>query len=79
LELQSLEAEGVISPICFLDWATPIVPVAKRDGCVCICEDYKVILNQLLKSEICPLPRINGLFASLAGGVEFTKPDLSHA
>ena len=79
LELQRLEAEGVISPICFSDWATPIVPVAKRDGSVCICGDYKVTLNQVLKSEVYPLPRIDELFAALAGGVKFTKLDLSHA
>ena len=31
-ELQRLEAEGVISPERFSDWAIPIVLGAKRDG-----------------------------------------------
>ena len=34
IELQTLEAEGVISPVRFADWAMLIVPVAKRDGSV---------------------------------------------
>jgi len=33
-ELQRLEDERVISPICFADWSTPFVPVAKRDGSI---------------------------------------------
>ena len=78
-ELQRLETEDVISPVCFSDWATPIIPVVKGDRSISICGDYKVTLNQVLKSEVYPLPRINELFAALAGGVKFTKLDLSHA
>ena len=78
-ELQRLQAEGVISPVRFSDWATPIVPVAKRDGNLRICGDYKVTLNRVLQCEVYPLPRIEELFAALAGGVKFTKLDLSHA
>ena len=78
-ELQRLEAAGIISPIRFSDWATPIVPVAKRDGSLRICGDYKTTLNQVLKPEVYPLPRIEELFTSLAGGIKFTKLDLSHA
>ena len=78
-KLQRLEAEGVISPVCFSDWATPIVPVARRDGSVHICGDYKITLNRVLKSEVYPVPRIEELFTTLAGGVQFTKLDLLHA
>ena len=58
---------------------SPIVPVAKRDGSVRIYGDYKITLNRVLKSEVYPLPRIEELFTALAGGVHFTKVDLSHA
>ena len=78
-ELQGLEAAGVISPIWFSDWETPIVPVAKRNGSVRICGDYKITLNRVQKSEVYPLPRIEELFTALAGGVHFTKLDLWHA
>ena len=31
-ELQRLQDQGIISPVTFLDWAAPIVPVLKTDG-----------------------------------------------
>ena len=79
IELQRLEAAGVISSTRFSDWATPFVPVAKRDGSVRICGDYKITLNRMLQSEVYPLPRIEELFTALACGVHFTKLDLLHA
>ena len=77
-ELHRLEAESVISTAHFLDWAAPIVPVAKRDGSVCTCGEYKITLNKVLKSEVYPLLRIEEMFTTLAGGLKFTKLDLSH-
>ena len=63
----------------FSDWAAPIVPVLKQDGSVRICGDYKVTVNQAAKTDSFPLPRIDDLFASLAGGQAFSKLDLAHA
>ena len=40
-ELDRLVKQGVIEPICFSEWAAPIVPVLKKDGTVRICGDYK--------------------------------------
>ena len=78
-ELECLQALGVIQPVQFSDWAAPIVPIMKSDGRVRICGDYKVTVNQAAKLEKYPLPRIEELFASLAGGKLFTMLDLSHA
>ena len=39
----------------------------------------KVTVNRALKSEVYPLPRIEEIFAALAGGKHFSKLDLSHA
>ena len=75
-ELDRLLALGVIEPLEFSDWAAPIVPVLKGDGCIRICGDYKVTVNQAAKLDKYPIPRIEELFASLAGG---NKLDLSHA
>lgn len=44
-----------------------------------ICGDFKVTVNPVLHIEHYPLPRIEDLFASLAGGQCFSKLDLSHA
>ena len=78
-ELQCLQDESVIEPVQFSQWATPIVPVVKQDGTVRICGDYKATINRALKSEVYPLPRIEDLFAAMAGGQLFSKIDLSHA
>ena len=78
-ELERLEKAGVIEPVQFSDWTAPIVPVLKPDGSVRICGDYKVTVNRAAKTDSFPLPRIDDLFASLAGGQTFSKLDLAHA
>ena len=78
-ELQRLQELGVIRPIKFADWAAPIVPVLKGNGRVRICGDYKITVNRAAKLDKYPIPRIDELFASLAGGKSFSKLDLSHA
>ena len=78
-ELDRLEAEQVIAPVQFSEWAAPIVPVTKSNGSVRICGDYKLTANQATKTEVYPLPRIEELFTSLTGGTCFSKLDLSHA
>ena len=50
-----------------------------EDGSVRIYGDYKVIINQVAKTDTYPLIRIEDIFASLAGGTCFSKPDLAHA
>ncbi len=78
-EINRLLELGVISPVTCSDWATPIVPVVKKNGDVRICGDFKVTVNPALCVERYPIPRIEDLFASLAGGQRFTKLDLSNA
>lgn len=78
-ELERLEAEGTIYRVEHSDYGTPIVPVIKANGDIRICGDYKVTINRKLKREFYPLPRIEELFATLSGGKEFTKIDLTHA
>ena len=78
-ELSRLESDGVISPVSWSDWATPIVPIVKKDGSVRVCGDFKVTVNPQLNVEQYPLPRIDDVFASLAGGKRFSKIDLKQA
>ena len=58
---------------------TYIVPVIKKDGSVRLCGDYKVTVNQASETESYPLPKIDDILASLAGGTLFSKLDLAHA
>ena len=78
-ELDRLERDDIIQPVEFSEWAAPIVPVVKTDGSIRICGDYKVTVNQAAKRDTYPLPKVDDLFASLAGGNTFTTLDLAHA
>ena len=78
-ELQRLQDAGVIEPVQHSEWATPIVPVIKQNGDIRICGDYKTTLNQVSRVDSYPLPRIDDLLGSLAGGQAFSKLDLAHA
>ena len=79
-ELSRLEQDGIIEPVEFADWAAPIVPVLKGNGQnVRICGDFKLTVNKASRLDTYPLPRIDYLYASLAGGQSFTKLDLKNA
>ena len=78
-ELRRLERDEIIEAVRFSDWAASVVPVLKKDGSNRICGDFRLTINQAAPCEKYPLPKINGIFASLAGGQLFTKLDLSHA
>ena len=79
LELETLEREGIISPVEFSEWEAPIVPVAKPNGTVRICRDYKLTVNQVSKLDNYPIPKTEDLLATLGGGEKFTKLDMSQA
>ena len=78
-ELRRLQNEGILTKVEWSDWATPIVPVPKKDGSVRICGDYKGTVNPELQAEKYPLPRIEDIFAKLSGGQKFSKIDLRQA
>lgn len=76
-ELDRLEAEGILSKVDWSPWATPVVPVTKKDGTVRLCRDFKVSVNPVLQAEQYPLPIIEDIFATLSGGQLFSKIDLA--
>ena len=79
-ELERLTKEGIIELVQYAEWAAPIVPVLKSDKTsVRICGDFKLTVNQASKLDRYPIPKVEDLFATLAGGKSFTKLDLSQA
>ena len=78
-ELNRLEQAKIIEPVRYSQWAAPVVPVIKTDGSIRLCGDYRTTVNHSAKLDPYPLPRIEDLLASLAGGKVFSKLDLSHA
>lgn len=78
-ELQALVGAGVLLPVQRSDWATPLVVVYKPNGEVRICGDYKMTVNQSLRTDHYPLPVMKDIFATLHGCKYFTVLDLSTA
>ncbi|XP_063793378.1 uncharacterized protein K02A2.6-like [Pseudophryne corroboree] len=78
-ELRKLEDSGILSPVEWSEWATPIVPIVKKDkvGTIRICGDFKMIINPVLRTVQYPLPKIEGIFSALSGGDRFSKIDLA--
>lgn len=78
--MERLVKEGTLEPVQLADWASPIVAVLKSDQkSVRICGDFKQTVNPVSKLDCYPIPKVEDLFARLAGGKSFTKLDLSQA
>ena len=60
-ELTRLEKDGILSKVEYSKWATPIVPVVKRNGSVRVCGDFKVPVYPILLAEQYSLPRIEDI------------------
>jgi len=78
-ELSRLENAGIIKKVQFSDWATPVVPVRKKDNSIRLCGDYKVTVNRCVEEDRHPIPRAEDLLEKLSGGEKFTKIDFSNA
>ena len=73
--VEDMKAKGVIrnsvSP-----WASPICLVSKKDGGVRLCVDYRKV-NELVKPDGFPLPRIQDCLDAVAGSRWFSTFDLT--
>ena len=78
-EIDRMVNLGIMYPVSHSDWATPVVPVPKKDGTVRLCGDFKVTLNKFLNCEKYPLPKIDEIFADISRGKFFSKLDLKNA
>ncbi|GBP89353.1 Uncharacterized protein K02A2.6 [Eumeta japonica] len=78
-ELEPMQRERTIVKVENRGYGTPIVPVIKKYGNICICGDYKITTNPRLKRDPCPLAHIEQIFAALSDGKLFSKIDLANA
>ena len=78
-KLDFLEKQGILKKVDHSNWATPVVLVPKPDKTIRMCGDYKTTINQWVRTEGYPLPTVQDLFSTLAGGTVFTKLDLKQA
>ena len=78
-ELNSLEEQGIISPISCAIQASPVVWVKKSNGRYRMCVDFKATLNKNIKSDVYPLPTIEKISARIADSKYFAKIDSKSA
>lgn len=78
-EIDRLQREGVLRPVSFSEWATPVVPIVKKTGEIRLCGDYRSTVNEATESDTYPMPTANEVFATVAGGKFFTTLDLDRA
>ncbi|XP_062538876.1 uncharacterized protein K02A2.6-like [Armigeres subalbatus] len=77
--LESLQKDGVITPIDASEWASPVIVVVKKDGGIRMVIDCKVLINKVIIPNTYPLPLAQDMFASLAGAKVFCSLDLTGA
>ncbi|XP_059051897.1 uncharacterized protein K02A2.6-like [Achroia grisella] len=70
---------GILTPVRYSEWATPLTPVMKEDGTIRMCGDYRVTVNGAIDTDTYPLPKSNEAFVKLSGGRIFSKLDLKQA
>ena len=80
VELDKQIRDGLWEQVRHSRWAAPLVVVPKAGGkSLRICGDYRLTVNKAAKVEQYPLPRVEELFAKLAGCSVFSKIDLKNA
>ena len=72
--IQKMLKDGIIEESTS-PWSSPVVLVAKKDGSLRFCVDYRK-LNNVTKKDSYPLPRIDGTLSTLAGSRWFSILDL---
>ena len=73
-QITKLLEQGFIQPSSS-PWGAPILFVAKADGSLRMCTDYRA-LNKVTQKDRYPLPRIDDLFDQLQGAKHFSSLDL---
>ena len=74
-EIKKMLDRGVIEP-SVSEWSSPVVLLTKKDGSTRFAIDYRKI-NEVIKKDSFPLPRIDDCLDALGGSVYFSCMDLN--
>lgn len=78
-EIERLVKEEIISKVNFSNYATPVVPIVKKDGSIRLCGDFKTTLNKVLNIDDYPIPNIEHLLAKIGESKYYSKIDITQA
>lgn len=77
-EIDEFVAAGILEPVDSSQWATPIVPVIRKNS-IRICADYSCTINPVLDVPQYPLPRAEELLSKIGQATCFAKLDIRKA
>lgn len=78
-EIDRLIECGILEPVSFSDWASPMVVVEKANGSIRLCMDCKVSINKYVKNNYYNLPLVEDLVNEFQGCGYFSLIDLTGA
>jgi transposase InsO family protein len=78
-EIDTLLKDGIIEPVAFSSWASPIVLIEKPDGTLRLCVDYKQTVNPQLVNDSYPSPTPEEAFSAVTGCRFYSILDLKKA
>lgn len=78
-EIRRLCKEGILVPIKYSKYASPIVVVPKSNGSIRLCIDGKVNLNECLEMQHYPLPLAEDIIVEMQGCEYFSVIDMTGA
>lgn len=70
---------GKANPVTVSNWASPAMPIPKKNGSIRFVVDFKRTLNLCLRTDVYPIPKPEDIFASMANGQYFCVLDLEDA
>ena len=79
MEIDRLVEAGVLIPVKSSEWATPVVPVVKKDGHIRPCGDYRVTINPHMVKVRASVPNIEECLADNEGSTVQSVLDLKQA
>ena len=78
-EIKRLVKAGNLEPVACSEWATPVIPVLKKNGQVRLCGNFKVTVNPHVVVKKHPIPIKEKIFKTLQVGQAWSQLDLKHA